>query len=441
MFNVFIFPSKITQMLVEFSVQNFLSFKEKATLNLVASNSFKEHTSTQMLKIDEDVSLLKSSAIFGANASGKSNLIRAVGFLKSFVKFSFADSLKDDEEIRIEPFKLNSSTEKGPSTFEVIFFVKDELYRYGFSANTKEIVKEYLFRTIERETPLFQRDFQNIEVNKKSFKEGKGLEDKARKNVLFLSLIAQLNGKISNAIIDWFNNLNVILGLQDRAYKKYTINKLKNDKEFRKWVSNFVDFLEIEKVTSETTELPVKSPISDDDYSNDLIQTVTERDEKSDVLAIWHRKYDENNLLIDTIPFPLKNQESEGTEKFIYLLGPWYDTIVNEKILFIDELDSRLHTLLTRRLIEYFSLQTKSKGQILFALHDTNLLDRDLFRRDQIWFVEKDQYGASDLYSLADYKSVRVKSNTNFEKHYIAGKYGAIPYFGDTEKLNQLVNG
>jgi len=430
-------------MLVEFSVDNFLSFKDKTTLNLVASGTFGEHEKTQVFSVDEDVKLLRSSAIFGANASGKSNLIKAVQFMKSFIKFSFADALKDDDAIRIEPFKLNSVTEKAPSKFEIIFFIEEDLFRYGFTTSEEQIEEEYLYRTRERETPLFTRIEQKIKINKSSFKEGKGLENKARKNVLFLSLVAQLNGDISNSIIKWFNNLNTISGLQDRSYKKYTINKLKSDDNFRKWVSEFVNFLEIDRVTTEEAEVQMKPPVSSDEDLNNLIQTFAEKnkDKKSDLLVTWHRKYDENNLLIDTVPFLLRHQESEGTKKFIYLLGPWYDTIVNGRVLFIDELDSRLHTLLTRQLIEYFGLQSNSKGQILFALHDTNLLDKDLFRRDQIWFVEKDQYGASDLYSLADYKSVRTKSNTNFEKHYIAGKYGAIPYFGDITKLNQLIDG
>lgn len=430
-------------MLVKFSVENMLSFKEEAVLDMVAAKSFGEHLTTQILKIDEDISLLRSAAIFGANASGKSNLIKAIGFMKYFLISSFAEALKNEEEINISPFKLNSSTEKGPSRFEVVFFIEDVLYRYGFSANTTEVEEEYLFRTLERETPLFQRKKQEIRINKNSFKEGVGLEGKVRKNVLYLSLMAQFNGDISNSVIRWFNNLNLISGLQDETYKRYTIDKLKSDHKFQKWVSEFVDFLEIERVTAEEAEVQIKVPESDDEDLNILLKTFAEKNKetKSDLLVTWHKKYDENNLLIDSVPFVLNHQESEGTKKFIYLLGPWYDTIVNGKVLFIDELDSRLHTLLTRKLIEYFASQTGSTGQFLFALHDTNLLDRDLFRRDQIWFVEKDQYGASDLYSLADYKSVRTKSNTNFEKFYIEGKYGAIPYFGDMTKLNQLIDG
>ena len=430
-------------MLVKFSVENVLSFKEEAVLDMVAAKSFGEHLTTQTLKIDGDVSLLRSAAVFGANASGKSNLIKAIEFMKYFIKSSFAEALKNEEEINISPFKLNSSTEKGPSRFEVVFFIEDVLYRYGFSANTTEIEEEYLFRTLERETPLFQRKKQEIRINKNSFKEGVGLEGKVRKNVLYLSLMAQFNGDISNSVIRWFNDLNTISGLQDETYKRYTIGKLKSDPKFQKWVSGFVDFLEIEKVTAEEAEVQLKVPESDDEDLNTLLKTFAEKNKetKSDLLVTWHKKYDENNLLIDSVPFVLNHQESEGTKKFIYLLGPWYDTIVNGKVLFIDELDSRLHTLLTRKLIEYFGSQTGSTGQLLFALHDTNLLDRDLFRRDQIWFVEKDQYGASDLYSLADYKSVRTKSNTNFEKFYIEGKYGAIPYFGDMTKLNQLIDG
>jgi AAA15 family ATPase/GTPase len=430
-------------MIIQFSVTNFLSFKDTATLNLSAVPSFEEHADTQLIKINESNNLLRASAIFGANASGKSNFIKAVSFMKAFIKFSFSNALQDNDEINIKPFSLNTKTENEPSEFEMIFSIDEIIYRYGFVASKNEIIEEYLYNTKERETLLFERDYQKIKINKSSFAEGNSFTKNARPNVLFLSLVAQLNGEVSNSIIHWFNNLNTISGIQDKSYKKFTIDKLGSDKTFRKWVGGFVKFLEIEKISSEeSTNDAIVIPKSDDEHINSLLEAINEKnkEKKTRMLVTWHRKYDENNLMVDTIPFVLQNQESEGTKKFIYLLGPWYDTIVNNKVLIIDELDSRLHTLLTRKLIEYFSLHKESTGQIIFALHDTNLLDKDIFRRDQVWFVEKDQYGASDLYSLADYKSVRVRASTNFEKHYIEGKYGAIPYFGDLSKLNDLIN-
>lgn len=421
-------------MLVQFSVTNFLSFKDQTTLNLVASNVFKEHADSQLIPVDEDTHLLKSAVLYGANASGKSNLVKAMAFMKSFIKSSFADALKDEQEIFVQPFKLNTATENAPSSFEVTFIIDEVLYRYGFTASRSAIQREYLYRTIERETRLFERDFQRIQINKASFGEGKGLENKARQNVLFLSLVAQLNGSISNTVLKWFNSINAISGTQDQLYKQYTIQKLKTDAAFRKWTNQWMDFLEIERVTTETAEVSLKPSPTDDEDLKQLLLTIAEKrkSQKQDLLTTWHRKYDEHNLLVDTIPFLLHREESEGTKKFLYLLGPLYDTIINNKILFIDEFDSKFHTLLTKRLIDFFGRQTPSTGQLIAILHDTNLLDSTLLRRDQIWFIEKDQYGASQLYSLADYKSARVKGATAFEKQYIAGRYGAIPYFSDS---------
>ncbi|MEZ4686648.1 MAG: ATP-binding protein [Bacteroidia bacterium] len=432
-------------MLIQFKFGNHLSFKEERVFSMVGVPSFPEHRETHVFSPNENYDLLTSAALFGANASGKSNFVDAFSMLKNQVSNSFRDALSSENggQIDVKQFKLNTATEYAPSTFEIVFLLNDTVYRYGFSIDRDKVVDEYLFYTKERETPLFERKLQNITINKTSFKEGQGLEKRVRENVLFLTLIAQFNGDISNTIIQWFRNLNVISGLQDLSYRTYTVSRLKEDPKFKQWVDEFVRFLEIEQVTTEEIEISLAGTdkIPPDLESFLIDPSSTFQKGKITRLLTWHRKYDENNFLVDTVPFSLQKNESEGTKKFIYLLGPWYDTIVNGKILVIDELDSRLHTHLTRKLLDFFNQNNEHNAQVIFALHDTNLLDPTLFRRDQIWFVEKDQYGASDLYSLADYNSVQVRSNSNFEKHYIEGKYGAIPYFGDMEKLTELLHG
>ncbi len=410
-------------MLIEFNVSNFLSFKDDTTLSMIGVKSFKEHENDNIIKINSKLKLLKSSVIYGNNASGKSNLIRAVGFMRGFVLNSFRDALleNNDKKIPLTKFLLSTKSDVLPTSFEVVFFVGSVKYRYGFEVEENEVISEWLFHTTSKEVPLFTRNKNEYYINKSSFQEGLNLESKTKNNVLFLTLIAQFNGQISNRVIDWFKNLNIINGIDDKTYRKYTIEKLKGDKDFQKWVNSFIRFLEISKLTT--------------------VEEETSRQTKRNRIVTWHRKYGENNLLIDTVPFNFDHQESEGTKKLIYLLGPWYDTLRNSKILVVDELDSRLHTNLMKQLIRFFHATNHLNAQLIFVVHDTNILSKDYFRRDQIWFIEKNQFGASELYSLGDFKSEKVRKKSAFDKNYTIGKYGAVPYFEHNEKLNALLYG
>jgi AAA15 family ATPase/GTPase len=403
-------------MIIEFNVENFLSFKDLATFSMGASKSFKEFDDTHTISVDDKLTLLKSAVIYGNNAGGKSNFIESIGFMKSTVLNSFRDALMDNEEKKfpLRKFELNSKSESEPSFFEMLFIHNGKRYRYGFEIDYDKIVSEWLFHTTTKEVPLFKRNLQKLEINKSSFPEGIGKEDDMKENVLFISYLAMLGKDISTSIVDWFKGINIISGISDRAYRRYTISKLKTDKKFLNWVLHFIKYLEIANLST------------------------TEEDER-DLLVTYHRKYDENNVLIDTIPFNFDKQESEGTKKLLYLLGPWYDSLQNGEILLVDEFDSRLHTHLTLRLIDFFHAYNKSNAQLICAVHDVSLLNKETFRRDQIWFVEKNQFGASELISLADYKNVR--NTAAYDKNYLDGKYGAIPYFDLDEKLISLLYG
>ena len=445
---------KKLNMLIDFKTENFLSFKNLTALSMTGVRSFKEHEETNLIRVDEKTSLLKSAVIYGNNGSGKSNFIKALRFMKRLVQNSFRDALLEDsdQKIPVQKFLLNSESEKANSFFEVKFIIDDLKFRYGFEIQEEEISSEWLFHTTTKEVFLFKRDGQKIDVNKTSFKEGLGLEEKTKSNVLFLSLVAQFNGITSNSVVSWFKTINYINGITDHEYERYTINKLKSDKEFHLWVSEFVKFLEISNIdTSETDDgeendkilNSLKKREKDEELAALLssVQRIQAKQPKLDRIVTWHRKYDKDNVLIGTVSFPFEKYESEGTKKLVYLLGPWYDTIRNGKILIVDELDSRLHTVLTAKLIEFFHKGNKSKAQLICAVHDTSILDKDIFRRDQIWFVEKNQFGASELYSLSDFKSAVVRNKSDFDKNYINGKYGAIPYFANLEKLASSIYG
>jgi AAA15 family ATPase/GTPase len=433
-------------MLLEYNFENYKSFKESNSLSMIGVRSFKEHEPDNTFNF-EKFKILKSAAVFGNNASGKSNLVNGLKKMKQFVKTSFRDALIEESEIQTEKFLLNTNSEKLPSRFEVTFIQKGTKYRYGFEIDSSQIVSEWLFHSTTKEVPLFERDFDKYKINKSSFKEGLNLESKTRANVLYLSLVAQFNGEISNNVIEWFNNVNFISGLQDVGYGIYTIEKLKKDANFNKWLSLIIRTLEISNITIEEIELKeedinkIVKKTNDKSLANffDALNKLKQGGTKKIKISTWHKKYDENNLLIDTIPFDFENQESEGTKKFINLLGPWYDTLKNGKILIIDELDSRLHSHLTKKLIELFHKYNEKKSQLIFTSHDTSLLDKELFRRDQIWFTEKDQFGSSQIYSLADFKTDDVRNTSSYFKNYMNGKYGAISFFDIDSHLVDLM--
>lgn len=409
-------------MLIEFKIENFLSFKDLTTLSMVAAKSFKEHLDTNVIKTEGNISLLKSAVIYGNNASGKSNLLEAMGFMRQTVLNSFRDALLDNNERKfpLEKFALNTKSEKDTSYFEISFFQNHTKYRYGFEIDYDKIVAEWLFHTTSKEVYLFKRRNQEIEINKSAFKEGLGKVEDVKENVLLLSLLATLGKEISSSIIDWFKNFNIVNGIHDLGHKRYTINKLKTDKEFFNWVLHFIKYLEITNLSIEEDKL------------SDL---------GLDHLITYHRKFDENNILVDSVAFNFDKEESEGTKKLLYLLGPWFDSIQKGKVLIIDELDSRLHSHLTSRLIEFFHSFNKSNAQLICAVHDVSLLTKKIFRRDQIWFVEKNQFGSSELISLSDFKTDKVRNKSAFNKNYLEGRYGAIPYFNSDEKLNLLLYG
>jgi AAA15 family ATPase/GTPase len=322
----------------------------------------------------------------------------------------------------------------------VSFIYKELKYRYGFELDGEKVISEHLYHNTTKETFLFKRNKQSIEINKSSFKEGLGKETEARENVLFVSLLATLNKDISSNIINWFKEVQLINGVNDFSHARYTIEKIKQEPKFLTWVSYFLRDLEIANVSTIEEEFSMLDLFESNEKANQSLHSkMEEKKLKSDTIVTFHRKYDKDNLYLDLVPFQLEREESEGTKKLIYLLGPIYDSLKNGKVLFIDELDSRLHTLLTVRLIKLFHDYNINQSQLIFISHDTNIMDKEIFRRDQIWFVEKDQFGSSQLLTLGDFKSTHVRSTTSFNRNYLQGKYGSIPHLSFDEKMNDYL--
>lgn len=400
-------------MLIQFSVGNFLSFKEQSTLSLVASalKDIQILAEDVIFNIGEtDLALLKSATIYGANASGKSNFIKALDFFKWYVINSSKD-IQAGERVNVESFRLSSSTAEEPSYFEAIFCNTEYQYRYGFEADENMVHSEWLYQKANKkrakEVELFYRDEDGFNIHSK-FIIGKELINKqmVRTNALLLSVAAQFNDAVAVEIVKWLNDTTIISGSNEK---------------------NIWDL-----ATIRLDDLKMKQRIVDFSRYADLgIENI---EKVNNAIISMHTQYDDEGNEVKLINFPFKKNESEGTIKYFSLAYPIIDALDNGKRLIIDEFDSKMHPLLTCRIIALFnSKETNPKNaQLIFTTHDTNLLSASIFRRDQIWFTQKDRFGATELYSLAEYK---VRNDASFEKDYLSGKYGAIPIMGDLTRL------
>lgn len=420
-------------MLIEFSVGNFLSIKDRQTLRLDAS-SISEHRE-QLIDAGR-YQLLRSAVIYGANASGKSNVLKAIAMMRSIVEKSAQYS--STTEIEIRPFLLSTQTEAAPSYFEALFLVDGIRYRYGFEVDQKLVKAEWLFiARKEQEKPLFLRENDDIDVSK-DFKEGKGIKERTRDNALFLSVCDQFNGSIAKQIMSWFSRVTTISGVKHEGFRHET-DALLVDERRNKPMLTFLNQLNLgfEHIHTEDVQID----ISDVVFDTSGYQSKFNSDWYKTLIRTIHSKYNEYNKVIGEEKFNLDIDESAGTQKLFDLVGPIFQVLQKGGILVVDELDAKLHPLMTQAIIRLFNQPelNPNNAQLIFATHDTNLLSGKLFRRDQIYFTEKDQYGATCLYSLVEYKEedgTKIRKDRSFEEDYIQGRYGAIPFIGDLSKLS-----
>jgi len=431
-------------MLVNFKVENFKSFKDLTEFSMEATK-LKNLKDSNTFDIN-NVSLLKSAVVYGANASGKSNLLKAMMRMKQIILNS--TNIQHMKKYPHESFLLNSNTEHKETIYEMEFIIDTILYRYGFEIdNDATIIEEWLFyKKIEvraRETKLFYRKKQDITLGTK-FKEGKQLEGKVRDNALFLSVVAEFNGEHSLRILDWFfYDFEMLSNLKSDDFKHMTTAVL-SDKEDTKYKEKIIQLIK----KSDIGIYDLKSQkISMDEFinlenkfnlDNQLLKKFLEEasgdkldeEDASKVMTV-HIQYDENNNVKNFKSFDL-SFESEGTQRLLALSAPLILALEKGSTLIIDELDNSLHTDLVNAIIKLFnSKETNPKNaQLIFTTHDTNLLNQELFRRDQIWFTEKNIYGASELYSLVEYGKGKTRDDLVLEKNYLEGKFGAVPHIG-----------
>lgn len=417
-------------MLLQFSVKNFKTFAHEAVLSLIASNDDTRQDDNSFEAAPFGLRLLKSAVVYGANASGKTKLIEALSTMREIIYKSA--NYQSNETFPIEPFRLNTKQEQQASSFEILFIHEGELYRYGFELTKEKVVAEWLYvRPKTKEIELFYREGQSFELHRSKFKVRDLVEkDRIKSNSLLLSVADKENDKIARTVFHWFESqLSILSGLKENAYMGKSIQELQENPAL------VVDFLK-------KADLGIDGMVPKSMHVEELpehIRSMVQERAVEIFTDVWtqHAKFDQDQVLVGKEQFSMDKDESSGTRKFFALSAPVLDALKKGKTLVVDELDAKLHPILVHELVHLFNSKTQNpnNAQLIFNTHDTNLLSSGLFRRDQIWFTEKDRYGAVNLYSLADFKTDTVRKEENFEKNYIKGKYGAIPFLGGWDQV------
>ncbi len=416
-------------MLKEFKFGNYRSFKEEQVLSLEAMNrKAPDLDDFNTVVFNKDV-LLKSAAIYGHNSFGKSNILKAVSTMKTIV----ANSTNTNFKLNVDYFKLDTESATKPSSFELTFMLNEICYRYGFEILSGNVNKEWLYRKKIREVMVFERgtkENSSINISTTYSKLNKYVEF-TRNTELFLGSMIKNNehGEILN-IYKWITeNIHIISGEEllhgvtsnmyfDKMIEKESlVNALKcadisiSDIEILREEENFED-------QPDFLKLFLKEQLKNDVPSSGKFFKNEEK--------FIHSVFNEKSEIVGNAEFNLLEKESQGTLKLYTLLGPILDCLKDGSVLFIDELDSKLHHEIVKYIISLFHSLDKNRNnaQLIFNTHDFYLLREDIFRRDQIYFTDKDKYGRSSLYSLGDFKGVEKK--TNILTHYLAGNFGAI---------------
>lgn len=424
-------------MIEEFSFGNFWSFKEVQSLNMTAAkikSRTKALDKTNIISLGDDNNLIKSKAIYGANSSGKSNIVRALAAFCTVIRESNNHGLMGALFI---PFRLASEMENKPSYFQLIFRIGNTRYRYGFEIDQDSIKNEWLLSTPKlREQILFIRNRDEIlKINKIHFKEGLTYQNLLKgsdshiftPSSLFLTHLSRVGfAEQSKQILKFISSIFIVNGLSDLRITNYALNAL-NDNKKKKFLLDFLNKAD--------TGIQQLDAMEIEENSGSLAGIFANKDESGNrkIIISSRTKYDENQSPMGKVDFAFTLQESEGTKKMFDLSPFVYQALKDGTPLIIDEFDARLHPLLTKKIIELFHTSKNKQAQLIFVTHDVNLLSPEILRRDQIDFVEKDKYGASHLYTLTEIKGVR--NDASYEKDYIQGKYGAIPFLGDFDSL------
>ncbi len=416
-------------MLIEFSVTNFRSIRETQTLSLAASAAIKELQEQNSFLTDLAAlpRMLRSAVIYGPNAAGKSSFILAMAFMKDRVINSAKES-QQGEKIDTKPFLFDRASQSQPSEFEVLFVADGVRYQYGFAVTRERVTHEWLLAYPEgRAQRWFERQY-DTSIRQENWYFGTHLkgrrqiwQEATRNNALFLSTAIQLNSEQLQPVFNWFANMLQMVG-PEGLDPGFTMSICATESSKQK-VTRFlaaadlsIADIKLEKRKSSADELPEDTP--------DKIKKLLDG---KDIMKIKFLHTVNNTE--DTIELDM-NEESEGTARLFAFAGPWLDVLENGAILLVDELDNSLHPIIVRFLVGLFhnSETNQRNAQLIMATHDTSLLDKELFRRDQIWFMERDRSHATRLYPLSGFSPRKGEA---LEKNYLHGRYGALPFIGE----------
>ena len=409
-------------MLIRFSFKNFKSFKNENCLDMEAT-SLKEHEYN--VAKTENGEYLKVSAIYGANASGKTNVLQAFDYMKKRILVS--DDSKTNspiDEENIYSFMINND----PIALEVEILAKNnKIYKYGFEILKDTIISEWLFeKRVNKFYAIFERENNNVSMKPNKISDLVNIDERT----LFLNIYSKIdrNNEDFSNVYDWFVN-SMYLDLGNPNFERFINNrvslKILSDENYKKELLKFIKTIDsgIEgiKTTPDSLEA-VKS-------NNGIID-----------IEVLHRG---ENGELKALPFYL---ESNGTRKMFHLFDFFMDALKNGMVLFVDELDAKLHPLLTRYIINLFhnSKTNIGNGQLIYSTHDTVNLNKETFRRDEIWFAEKDKDGISEIYALSDYileddknAGKKVRNDATYNKDYLTGRYGAIPVLEEFDIIHE----
>jgi AAA15 family ATPase/GTPase len=400
-------------MLIQFNYENFKSFLSPASLDFTASNI--SELKDTLIPYEKE-NYLRVISIYGANASGKSNVIESFNFMRNWVLNSFKLS-SDQNPIPIKKFRFCTTGKESPSLFEVFVLADGTEYQYGFEVNDDEVLSEWLYRKnieTKRFNFVFERSQQTFKLDK-NLKSKKLIIESINKKSLLISFLASLNEENISEVFTWFYDAKVInFGSSSSELfhnTRFPADDVKDPEKYKKFMSFLTAFdlgiqgIRVEMLEGSHSELD---------------------DEKRFRVFTQHRNTD-----TDELEDLLLSEESSGTQKMISLYVYLTNVLNNGTVLFVDELDAKLHPNLTRYLISMFQspLANPNHGQLIFTAHDTQFMSREMLRRDQIWFVEKKRNGSSELYPLSEYKlnENKIRKDASYTKDYLGGRYGAVP--------------
>ena len=428
-------------MLIEFSVTNFRSILARQTLSMVASPDKAHLLRNVSATKDKDLQLLRSAVIYGANAAGKSNLLRALETMRQLVQNS-ATSVQVDQRLSVTPFLFSKAVSGKPSEFEIIFIADDGIrYHYCCMVSAERVVKEWLVAYPQgRAQRWFEREYSKEGAEYRwwfgpNFKaeraERKVWQDFTRPNALFMSTAIQLNNAQLRPAFTWITQKLIVLptGIEMNPFLSLELLRQANGQEqmmrFMRAADIGIDRIELRE---EDLAPPAPGPLAQGamriHFEVNLPPGATAQTPKQFQVLAWHKQADSG----EEVPLDL-GDESDGTRKLFEFVGGWLRALDWGATLFVDELDRSLHPHMTRFLVGLFHGQHNVKNaQLVFTTHDTTLLDSELMRRDQVWFVEKDAQRSSHFYPLLDYSP---RKDEALERGYLKGRYGAIPFIGD----------